>query len=123
MNQELLEQIAKERINNIRNIQIEYDREHIIIVDTFINELYDYIYNANGGNHDKIIELVTTNKIQPYYDNKLMYFKIKLINILNDNNYNLSVLCDELKIRYSWIINQMLGELKSIKKEGNILVS
>ena len=119
-NIEFLEQVARKQINQSENIQIEYNNGNIIIVNTFLNELYDMLYDANGGNQDKIMEMLSTEKIAPYYDNKIMYFKIKLIGILNDNNYNLSVLCDELKIRYSWIVHQMLDEIKKYEKINNI---
>ena len=115
-NIEFLEQIAKEQLNQVEQIQIEYDRTNIIIVDTFLNELYHELYNKNNGNQDKIMEMLTTEKIIPYYDKKLMYLKIKLIGILNNNNYCINALCDELKIRYSWIVHQLLDEIKKYKK-------
>lgn len=115
-NIEFLEQVARKQINQADNRQIEYDRTNIIIVDTFLNELYHELYNVNGGNIDKIMELVTTEKIAPQYDNKQMYFKIKLVGILNNNNYCISALSDEFKIRYSWIVHQLLDEIKKYKK-------
>lgn len=117
-NIEFLEQVARKQINHVENIQIEYDKNNIIIVNTFLNELYDELYNSNGGDQDKIFELVTTNKIKPFYDNKLMYFKIKLVDILSDKNYNLSVLGDEFKIKYSWILHQLLDAIKEIEKNN-----
>ena len=115
-NIEFLEQVARKQINQVENIQIEYQNSNIIIVNTFLNELYHELYNMNGGNTDKIMEMLETTKIAPYYDDKLMYFKIKLIGILNNNNYSLSALCDELKIRYSWIVHQLLDEIKKYEK-------
>lgn len=116
INIKFLEQVANEQINHPGNIQLEYENNDIIIVNTFLNEIYHDLYYANGSNQDIIMEMLTTNSIKPYYDNSLCYFKVKLVNILNSNNYNLDALCDELKIKYSWLVHQILGELKNMKK-------
>lgn len=113
-NIELIEQIAETQIKESDKIQIEYQQNNIIIVDTLLNELYHYIYNADDdiNAHDKIMKLVSNEKIQPYYDNKLMFFKVKLIGILNNNNWCINALSDDVKISYSWIVNQLITELK-----------
>ncbi len=111
-NIEFLEQIAKEQIDNIDKVQIEYKSNSIIIVNTFLNELYDELYNLNGADDTSIKKLITTANIKPFYDHDLMYFKVQLTNILTNSNYNLKVLQDEFKIKYSWIINQLITEIK-----------
>lgn len=117
-NLELLEQIAKEQIDNIDKVQIEYESNSIIIINTFLDELYNNLYDL-GWDDESIKELLTTELIKPYYDFKLCFFKIQLVNILNSNNYNLKVLQDELKIKYAWIVHQLLGEIKKYEKIDN----
>jgi len=112
VNIKFLEQVAKEQIDHPGHLQIEYQHNNIILVNTFLDELYNELYNANDGDAAAIMELLSTEKIVPYYDNKLSFFKVKLVDMLVDSNYNLDALSDELKIRYSWIVHQMLWELK-----------
>lgn len=114
VNIKFLEQIAKEQIDQPGKIQIEYQHNNIILVNTFLDELYNYLYNANDGDDNAIMELLSTKKIHPYYDNKLGFFKVQLTGILNDNNWCLDALCDELKITYSWLVHQLLDELKKV---------
>lgn len=115
---EFFEQIAKEQIENIDKIQIEYKSSSIIIVNTFLNELYYELYNMNGYDKASIEKAVTTENIKPYFDEKLSFFKVALLGMLTSNNYNLKVLQDELKIKYSWIINQLLTEIKKEYKNN-----
>jgi hypothetical protein len=114
-NIKLLEQVAAQQIEEIEKRQIEYKNNNIILVDTFLDELYNELHFKQGVDDKQIAKLLKTKKIWPAYDNKLGFFKIILVNILNDSNYNLSVLRDDLKINYAWIVNTMID---AIKKEA-----
>lgn len=114
-NIKLLEQVAAQQIEEIEKRQIEYKNNSIILVDTFLDELYNELHFKQGVDDKQIAKLLATKKIRPAYDNKLGFFKIILVHILNDSNYNLSVLRDDLKINYAWIVNTMID---AIKKEA-----
>ena len=108
-----LENVAKQQIKEIDKRQIEYQGNNIILVDTFINELYNELHYKHGMDDKEIGQLLKTEKIIPAYDNKLGYFKIILFNILNSSNYNLSALMDDLKVNYTWITNTMIDAIRN----------
>lgn len=108
-----LEKVAKQQIKEIDKRQIEYQGNNIILVDTFINELYNELHYKHGMDDKEIGQLLKTEKIIPAYDNKLGYFKIILFNILNSSNYNLSALMDDLKVNYIWITNTMIDAIRN----------
>jgi len=110
-NIKFLEQIANEQVENADQVNIKFNGKNIIVIDRFIDELYDELYNSGMGN-EEIIKLVETKKIKPFYDPKILYFKICFVEMLDDDNYNIGVLSDEFKIRYAYVIHQMMGKIK-----------
>ena len=112
LNIEFLEQVAKEQIDHPEKLQIEYQNNNIILVNTFLDELYNKLYTLNNSNQKRIYELLRNEKTIPIYDDKIGFFKVVLVGIFNNNNYNLNVLADELRIRYAWIVHQLLEEIK-----------
>lgn len=119
LNIEFLEQVAKEQIDHPEKLQIEYQNNNIILVNTFLDELYNKLYTLNNSNQKRIYELLRNEKTIPVYDEKISFFKVVLVGIFNNNNYNLNVLADELRIRYAWIVHQLLEEIKEYEKVIN----
>ena len=119
LNIEFLEQVAKEQIDHPEKLQIEYQNNNIILVNTFLDELYNKLYTLNNSNQKRIYELLRNEKTIPVYDEKISFFKVILVGIFNNNNYNLNVLADELRIRYAWIVHQLLEEIKKYEKISN----
>ena len=64
VNIKFLEQVAKEQIDHPGHLQIEYQHNNIILVNTFLDELYNELYNANDGDAAAIMELLSTEKIK-----------------------------------------------------------
>ena len=104
--------------------------ESAVMVDIFKNAADTAAENMekNGFSSDKfksfcgnIIddELLRNEKTIPVYDEKIGFFKVVLVGIFNNNNYNLNVLADELRIRYAWIVHQLLEEIKKYEKVIN----
>ena len=111
----LCENILKENIDNINNIQqLEYKGNNIILIHTLFNEMYDKLYNDCGYSENDIISKVSSisQGIQAYYDNTLCYFKIQINDILTDKNFNLKQVSDELQEKYSLIGYTLLEMMK-----------
>lgn len=112
----LCENIIKENLDNINNIQIEFKNQDIIITHTLLDEMYNELNISCGYNEQDIITKISSidKSIHPYYDSTICYFKVCIKDIL-DNNYNLKLVSDELQDKYKKVAYTMLELMKEKK--------
>lgn len=112
----LCENIIKQNLENVDKIQIEFQEKDITLVHTLFDEMYNKLYNYYNYDDAEIIGTIADidKDIEPYYDYKLCYFKVRIKNILI-NNYNIETVHDALYDYYKNISYKML-EMMQVKE-------
>ncbi len=78
---------------------MSYYNKDIIVVDVFINELYNALSSGFGVDDNTIFDAITTKRIKPEYDNIISYLNVRFVGMLDDDkNFNLSVLSESFRI-------------------------